>query len=63
MQRPCITVVFIQLKPENACDSGRNERLLDGLYASKTNEGPVQVTKFSETTVSKASVAFPGGST
>lgn len=58
-----ITVVFIQLKPENACDSGRNERLLDGFYASKTNEGRVQVAKLSGTTVSKASVAFPRGST
>jgi hypothetical protein len=35
-KRTVITVVFIQLKPENACNSGRNKRLLDGLYASKT---------------------------
>lgn len=57
-----ITVVFIKLKPENACDSDRNEQRLDGLYASKTNEGHVQGTKLSETTFAKASVAFPGDS-
>jgi hypothetical protein len=54
---------ILTAKPIAGSRSGRNERRLDELYASKTNEGPVQGAKLSETTFSKASVAFPGGST